>query len=246
MRTSATIAAAPLLVLAACAGNTLIPQPQRVQLEEELAGHTRFLKVACYVTPFFHDDGKLLLTDQSPDELDLIDRPNGTPVLPGAPLQILPPGTKLRIERISFPTTLEVAERIPLTPRYDPWVLLYAPDDFGRGGKPYVLVLRPGLRSHDELLQELDRFLTEEDPAPLLKSFPAPVQAAIAQKSLLVGMSPRQVEMAWGYPERIHLDGPTHAQLWHWPQDKQRAWFSADALTNWMDHGQGGGNGAQP
>jgi hypothetical protein len=242
---SIRLAVASLLGVAACAGNTFIPEPQRVQLQDELAGHARYLKVACYVTPFFHDDGKLLLTDQSPDELDLIDRPNGEPVLPGPPMKILPPGTKLRIDRVSFPTALEVAERIPLTPKYYPWVLLYAPDDFGSASKPYVLVLRPDMRSHDEFVQELNRYLGDENPTPLLKSFPPAVQSAIAQKTVSVNMSTRQVEMAWGYPARIHLDGQTHAQVWSWPQDKQRAWFSADALTNWMDHGQGGGNGPQ-
>jgi hypothetical protein len=245
MATYLKLAAASFLSLAACAGNTFIPEPQRVLLQDQLGGHARYLKVACYVTPFFHDDGKLLLTDKSPDELDLVDRPNGTAIFPGQPIKILPPGTRLRIDRVSFPTALEVAERMPITPKFNPWVILNLPDDFGGAKDPFVLVLRPDMQSHDQFMQELSRFLTEEDPTPLLKSFPPAVQNAIAQKTVVVGMSPRQVEMAWGYPERIHLDGPTRSQVWSWPQDKQRAWFTADALTNWIDHGQGGGNGTQ-
>ncbi len=227
--------------LAGCAGNTLIPEPDRVQLKDELVGHVRYLKVACYVTPFFHDDGKLLLTDRSPDELDLIDRPNGTAVFPGQPMQVLPPGTKLRIAAVSFPTALEMADRLMMTPRYYPWVLLLPPDEFASSAKPYVLVLRPDLRSRDEFLRELGRFASEDDPAPELKGFSAPVQAAIVKKALVAGMTPRQVEMAWGYPERIHLDGAAHTQEWHWPHDAQRAWFSQDQLAHWMDHGKGDG-----
>ncbi|MHB8417324.1 MAG: hypothetical protein ACYDCL_04560 [Myxococcales bacterium] len=240
MRTRALCLLASLAA-AGCAGSTLIPEPQRVQLEDELAGHARYLRVACYVTPFFHDDGKLLLTDQAPDELDLIDRGNGTPLDPGPPLAILPPGTRLRIETISFPTALEMVNRLLMTPRYNPWVLLTPPEQFGSDVKPYVLVLRPNLRSHDEFVQDLGRYLAESDPTAELQSFPAAVQAAIAKKKVVAGMTPHQVEMAWGYPERIHLDGPTRSQEWHWPDDKQRAWFTADALSHWIDHGKADG-----
>ncbi len=233
------------LVLSSCTGNTLIPEPQRVQIKDELVGHARYLRVACWVTPFFHDDGKLLLTDQAPDELDLVDRPNGTPVNPGDAIGILPVGTRLRIDAISFPTALEMADRLVMTPRYNPWVLLLPPEQFGSSVKPYVMVLRPDLRSHDEFVQDLGRFLTETDPTPELKGFAAPVQAAIAKKTLAPGMTPRQVEMAWGYPEHIHIDGPTRAQTWTWPNDKQRAWFTSDALVHWTDHGKGGGLDAQ-
>ncbi|HUB09334.1 MAG TPA: hypothetical protein VMB50_20180 [Myxococcales bacterium] len=240
MRTSHFVLPA-VLVLAGCTGNTLIPEPERVQLKDELVGHARYLRVACWVTPFFHDDGKLLITDEAPDELDLVDRPNGTPVDPGQAIGILPPGTRLRIEAVSFPTALEMADRLVMTPRYNPWVFLTQPDQFGANVKPYVLVLHQDIHSRDEFLQELGRFLTDVDPTPELKAFPPAVQAAIAKKTLIAGMTLRQVEMAWGYPERIHIDGPTHAQTWSWPDDKQRAWFSSDALAHWMDHGKGDG-----
>lgn len=231
-----------LLPLAACAGNTLIPEPQRIQIEDDVAGHVRYLRVSCFVTPFFRDAGKLLLTDQSPDELDLLDRPNGQPMDPGKPLRILPAGSRLRIDRVSFPTAFEVTSRVPLTPRYNPWILLDPPDDFSGKGQPYILVLRPDLRSHDAFLEELGRYLSTEDPSAQLRSFPEPIQKAIAEKHVTVGMTPHEVEMAWGYPERIHMDGATHSQLWSWPQGKQRAWFSADALVGWDDHGQPGGH----
>jgi hypothetical protein len=107
--------------------------------------------------------------------------------------------------------------------------------------KPYVLVLRQDLRSREDFLQELGRYLTDVDPTPELRAFTPSVQAAIAKKTLVAGMTPRQVEMAWGYPEHIHIDGPTHAQTWSWPDDKQRAWFSNDLLAHWMDHGKGDG-----
>lgn len=234
--------AAALLALASCAGTTLIPEPQRVQLQDDLAGHVRYLRVSCYVTPFYRDAGKLLLTDQSPDEIDQIDQPNGQPMNPGAPLQILPAGTRLRIEKVSFPTAFEVTSRVLLTPRYNPWVLLFPPDDFAAQGQPYVLVLHPNLTTHDEFLQELGRYLTTFDPSSELQALPQPVQRAIAEKQLLAGMTTHDVERAWGYPERIHLDGATHTQRWLWPEEKQKAWFNAETLVGWDDHGTLGGH----
>ncbi|MHB1843557.1 MAG: hypothetical protein ACYCWW_01810 [Deltaproteobacteria bacterium] len=230
--------------LSACVGNTLIPDAQREQIEDDLAGHVRFLKLAVDVTPFFRDAGKLLLTAQAPDELDLLDSPQGSPIDPGKPIALLPPGTKLRIAKVSFATAFEVTARLPLTPRFNPWIYLYPPDDVEQRGRPYIIVLRPDIRTHDEFLQEVARYLVPVDPTPELRSFPADVQAAIAKKALVVGMTPGQVEMAWGYPERIHIDGPTKTQRWTWPDDKQKAWFSGDQLAGWDDHGQQAGSPA--
>ncbi len=243
MRTIRLLAAlAALPWAAACAGNTLIPEPQREQIQDDLAGHVRYLAVSVDVTPFFRDSGKLLLTDQAPDELDLLDSPEGAPIDPGKPIGVLPPGTRLRIAKVSFPTAFEVTARLPLTPRYNPWIYLYPPDDVDQRGRPYILVLRPDIRTHDEFLQEVSRYLVADDPTPELAAFPKEIQAAIREKALVAGMTPRQVEMAWGYPERIHLDGPTRTERWSWPAGKQVGWFSQGKLVGWTDHGKPGGS----
>jgi hypothetical protein len=226
------------LAVVGCASATLIPDSQRPQIENDLTQHARYLRVAFNVTPFFGDDENFLITDVSPDELDLIDKPDGTPVSPGKVVKILPPGQRVRIETVEFATSLRIATRPLYTPRYNPWIYV-RPIDAPIGSSPYILVLRPDLRTREEFLEEVGRFLTPFPPDTA--SFAPEVMKAIAEKTVRVGMTPTQVEMAWGYPERIFMEGTAKSQIWTWPMAKQRAWFASEALIGWLDHGTPGG-----
>lgn len=218
-------------------------------VQEELASHARYTKISMLIAPFFQDDGKLLLSDRSIDELDLLDDPNGQPLSPGSALGTLPPGTRLRIERIEFPTAFVVAQRVIYSPRFNPWVYLVpaeanAPAVQLAHGKPFILVLRPQMTTRDEVLAEVDRYLSRDDVGLAYRALPAPNQEAILHKTLLSGIDPTQVQMAWGYPERIRLDEAQKSQVWIWPSGKQQASFSAGALVRWNDHGTPGGSAA--
>ena len=221
-----------------------------MQVETDLANHARYLRVSMYVTQFFSDGDKLLLTDRPTDELDLLDDLHGKPLSPGEVYGTLPPGTRLRIERIEFPSGLVVAGRLPYSPRYNPWVYLVPAEpgpaqDLAKNRR-YILVLRPQLRTRTEVLAEVDRYLTQDDVKGLLALAPPDVQDAIRKKSLVTGMTPEQVEMAWGYPERIHIDEVKKTQVWDWPEKLQQAVFQGKTLSGWRDHGAAGGNEAVP
>jgi hypothetical protein len=238
-------------VLAGCAGNSSLPESDRIALEGELVSHARYLKVAVWVAPFFQDPRGWLLSDRALDELDLIDDPTGQPVLPGAATGILPPGTRLRIDRIEFPTGFVIAQRAIYSPRFNPWVYLVPADGQGpaatlAGGRPLILVLPQHMKNRDEVLAELDRYLSRDDLAAALHALPQQFQEAISQKNVIAGMGPGEIEMAWGYPERIHLDEAHRLQRWTWPEGKQEATLNANALSRWQDHGVAGGNPAQP
>ena len=235
--------AALALALVGCASATLIPDSQRPQIENDLTQHARYLRVAFYVTPFFGDQGNFLISDVSPDELDLIDKPDGTPVSPGKAVKILPPGMRVRIETVEFATSLQIATRPLYTPRYNPWIYV-RPIDAPSGSAPYILVIRPDLRTRDEFLEEVGRFLTPFPPD--MSAFTPEVTKAIAEKTVRVGMTPDQVEMAWGYPERVFMEGTARNQIWTWPMAKQRAWFASGALIGWLDHGSPGGTLGTP
>jgi hypothetical protein len=238
------------LTLFGCAGNTTLPENDRIALQQELVAHARYLKVAMRVAPFFQDQSKWLLSDRSLDEIDLIDDPTGAPVPPGPAVGILLPGARLRIDRIEFPTNFVVAERVIYSPRFNPWVYLVpadrqSPADALSGGRPFILVLPQHMQTRDDVLAELDRYLSHEDASAAFRALPQQYQEAIAQKNVLAGMGPSEVEMAWGYPERIHLDEARKTQAWTWPARKQEAFFSANVLTHWQDHGTAGGNAGQ-
>jgi hypothetical protein len=218
-----------LALLGGCTPRAVIPDAERQRVSGELTGQPRWLRVAVWEAQFWGDRTKLLLTDVPPDELDLVETTGGAPVPPPAPVRILPPGTAVRVREVEFPTGWIIAQRVVMTPRYHPWVLLELP---GEGRTP-VLVLSQTAASFDEVRGELDRILTADDPTPAFVALPLEQRDAIGRKELLEGMSPRAAEMAWGLPERRRIDRPAATEEWIWPGGKRKAFFQDERLQRW-------------
>ena len=227
MRRLASVLA--LALLAACTPRAVIPDAERQKVQTELGGQTRWLRVAAYVAPFWEDHSKILLSDEPLGGLDLVERPDGTPVAPPSAERILLPGTALKVREVEFATSWIIAKRVLMTPRYHPWVLLDAPGE----RRSYVIVLSQTAASADEVRTELDRLLSTDDPSSLYLSLPVEQRDAISRKELLDGMSPRAVEMAWGFPERRRIDRPAATEEWIWPDGKRKAFFQEERLQRW-------------
>jgi hypothetical protein len=224
-RIAVAVLLAAALVAVGCQSHTQMPAPERAALERELTGREaeKFLRLSYYVVPFFGDASKRLLSHLPPDELRMLNHPDGTPVNPGEPEGILPAGRRVRIQKVEFPTSWVVTERIPYTPRTQPWVYLQiqgAPAAY-----PYVLVLRQGIQTHEEFLTELGRYLSDRDPSATLQGFGERVQEAVKTKTAIPDMPQEALEMAWGYPELIkkELDGDTRRETWAYPGRKRQA-----------------------
>jgi hypothetical protein len=220
------IAAVLFLCLgSACASQVLIPPEERGAIERDLSGSNRekHLRLSYYVTPFFGDEGKRLLTPVPPDEVRLLNEPNGSPVSPGAVQKILPAGTKVRITKIEFPTSFVMAERILYTPRHQPWVYLQA--DGEPKEKPLILVLRPKIRNQKEFMAELERYLSNTDLSELFSSWSDTVRDAVKSKMAIADMPAEALEMAWGYPERkkIALEETGRSETWIYADGKKTA-----------------------
>jgi hypothetical protein len=203
-----------LLALAGCASATPIPDADRAQLENELTGKQRFLRVSMYRGPFWSDDSKQLLSPAPPQELALFTDTHGEDVPGPAPTGIVPAGRRVTLTQVELPTGMVVAGRLPYTPRYNPWVYLTIEGE--PNGKPSVLVLRNDLKSHDQFLASLDRLLSVDDPSPRLNAYSDEVRQAIAQKQVIREMDAEAVEMAWGIPmhKSIDLKGGTRVETW--------------------------------
>jgi len=227
----ALLVSTSLLVIAAaaCTPRAVIPEPERDRVRRELTGEQRWLRVAAFATPLWGDRTKVLLSDQPLDELDLVESTGGTPLPPPAAERIVPPGTAVRIADVEFPTGWVIAKRVVMTPRYHPWVLVEVPGD----ARPYVVVLSQTVTSFDEVRGELDRILTKDDPSSALAALPEEQRAAVLKKTLVEGMGPRAVEMAWGLPERNKIDRPAATEEWSWPGGKRRAFFQDERLVRW-------------
>jgi hypothetical protein len=223
---AASLAAA---LFAACAPRAVIPDAERERVGKELAGEQRWLRSAVYAAPLWGDHSRVLLSDQPLADLQLVLSPSGDPIPPPAAERVLPPGTKVRVQEVEFPTGWIIAKRVVMTPRYHPWAILEVAGD----SRPYVVVLSQTDVSFEDVRSELDRVLTRDDPSSLFAALPEEQRAAVAKKELVEGMGPRAVEMAWGLPERKKLDRPASTEEWGWPGGKRRAFFQDERLVRW-------------
>ncbi len=227
------------LLWSACASYTTVPQEDRLNLERDLTGKRRdkFLRLSFYVTPFFGDASKKLITAVPPDEVRLLEQPSGEPINPGPVETILPAGTRVRLTRVEFPTSWVVAERLIYTPRTQPWIYLQAEGRRKEG--PLILVLRPQIRSSQEFVAEIERYLSDADLTPTLARWSDVVQQAVRTKSAILDMPAEALEMAWGYPEKkqISFVDAVKNEEWRYPGDLRRAYL-ADARVVRLDTGK--------
>jgi hypothetical protein len=217
------------LAASGCAPLTVVPDAERERTHLALDGQARWVRVALSVSPLFGDRGKLLLLDAPAAEVDLLRATDGAVIPPPAPEQILRPGTPVRIDTVEFPTGLVIATRAVMSPRYHPWVLLKMAGE----ERPLVVVLSHSSVSADDLVSELDRVLTRDDPSRAFAALPLEQRDAIGRRELIDGMGARAVEMAWGLPEKIRIDRPAATEEWAWPAGKRRAWFQDEKLLRW-------------
>ncbi len=228
----ALVAVAALAFSSCVTAQVAIPPTQVADLERALNGEQRFLRVSMYGTPFFGDATKRLLSPVPPELVRLVDDTGGKALNPGAIERTFPAGTAVRIIKVEFPSAWVMTERVLYTPRTLAWLYL---DVAGtpKQAPPYVLVLRPGLKSNTEFLTELERHLTREDQTRRLESFTEGVREAVRTKSAVTDMPAEALEMAWGYPEskKIELVGTQRKETWRWAEGLRSAVLLDGRLT---------------
>lgn len=229
----ALLVALALILGAGCASHSLVPDEDRIRLERSLPGRTFYLRQAMYLGPFWSDEAKRFLSGGVPDEIPWVVNPAGVPIEPGEPTSIVPVGTRVRVRKIEFPTSLTVARRNPVLPRYNPWVFL---DVEGvSGGATPILLLRRDLRSHEEVMAELEHYLSPDDLRPHLRELPEAVIRAVNEKRLVENMPAPAVTMAWGLPERKTFQPSPEGRVeeWIWPFERRRAKIVGGRLVSW-------------
>lgn len=238
-RLLALLVLVPLALATGCASQTRLSAEDRSKLQQDLSAgpsSVRYLRFSSYLTPFFGDASKRLLTPHPPEEVRLLNDTQGKPINPGPIQALLPAGTKARILKVEFPTAWVMAERVLYSPRTQPWV--YLDIEGAPPGPPVVLVLPPLAKTREEFLAEVDQHLLEHDPAPRLAKLQPRFQEAIKQKKVLEYMPEAAVEMSWGRPETIRrtLDGQQVHQEWTYPGGKRRV-FITDGMVTRVDEG---------
>lgn len=225
------------LCFAGCASHTKVPDADRMRLERALPGRTFYLRHAMYVGPFWSDADKRFVSDGVPGEIPWVVNPAGVPIEPGAPTGVIPAGTRVRIRKLELPTGFDVTTRNPFGPRYNPW--LYVDVEGLQGGGTPILLLARDVQSFEQVMGEIDRWLSSDDLTPALEQLSPEVRKAVNEKRLVEGMPVEAVAMAWGYPERkeIHTAGEGRRETWTWPFAKRKAVIVDGRLASWEGDG---------
>lgn len=231
----------PVLALLAggCATYTSLGAEPRARIEKQFTASREpyFLRQSLYVTPFFGDASKQLLTAVPPEDVRLLNDLGGRPINPGKVEGVVPAGSRVRVQQVEFPTAFKVAERVLLSPRTDTWV--YLDVEGWKGDRPLVLVLPEEVRTEAEFVANLERFLTREDLKPKLDALAPPVREAVKEKRAIPGMPEDALVMSWGPPARRNRSfrEGLRVEEWVFPGGRRRAYLTEGRVTEVVDPG---------
>lgn len=231
-RSSLALAPALALLLGGCASAQLLPEQDRAALAKQWEGRILYCRSSLNVLPFYADTTRRLVSPLPADSIHLLDDTQGAPILPGAVEQVLPLGTKVRLERIEYPTGLVRTRRPLYTPRDNTWVYLSLAGQ--PRGRPLVAVLRYKVSGREDFSAALTDLFSEDEPSLWLKNVPQDIRAAIEEKRLVSGMDTDAVALSWGRPELItqEVEGGVRLETWTWPLKKRTARFRDGKLAS--------------
>ncbi|MBJ6765604.1 hypothetical protein JGU66_33035 [Myxococcaceae bacterium JPH2] len=235
-----SLLALALLLGTGCASYTRMSPEDRSALEHRLTGvdAEQYLRVSSYVTPFFGDASRRLLTPYSPEDVEYLNDTQGKPISPGPVQATVPAGARVRISKVEFPTAWVVTERVLYSPRTWPWVYLEV--EGAPNGPPLVLVLPPQLDKPEDFRAELEKYLSPRPLKPELDALPTLVREAVREKRLVAAMPADAVRMAWGPPETVRrsMEGTARLEAWTWPSRRRVASLSDGRLVSAEEAGK--------
>lgn len=210
----------PAVVLAGCPSHTLLSVKDQQAIRARHGEKTYHLKQSFFVGPFFTYDDLMFISERAFDERALIESPGGDPILPSRPTGILPMGTRVKVEKIEFPTGSVVSGRKLKSPRHFTWVML-APQGIDTD-KPHVLVLTQEFRRPADFTSALGMYLVEKDPREQFAAKPEELEA-IARKKLVKGMGVDAVFRSRGHPDKItrKQQGDVKVERWQYAPGRE-------------------------
>lgn len=194
------------LYLTACASRVLIPVGDR-ELLENLEGKAFWLKQSLYVGPFYDDDRYCLMHPRSFDELTYVTTPSGDIILPPPASGIISAGTKVKLEKIEWPTSTAILRRPLYSPRYNTWAYFRVARD--RGGvtlereKSCILLLSNEIRDEKTFQNWLNTILSPRDNNDWFLSLRPEIQKGIEEKKPVIGMTSNELMAALGEPDQL-------------------------------------------
>ena len=197
-----------LLCLASCASYTVLSAGERSAVDVAHTGELLFLKQSMYAGRFYDDDRYRLLHPRRFSELTYLLNAEGEPILPPPSDEIIPAGTRVRVEKIEWPEGDAVFRRPLYTPRYTTWIFLRVARERGSSttierAEQHIVLLPGGISDQETFEQWFSASLTATDPNPWMLGLSEAQQAAIEQKKPVVGMNYEALTAALGFPDRL-------------------------------------------
>lgn len=194
--------------LASCASYTVLSAGERGAVDEAHTGELLFLKQSMYAGRFYDDDRYRLLHPRRFSELTYLLNAEGEPILPPPSDEIIPAGTRVRVEKIEWPEGDAVFRRPLYTPRYTTWIFLRVARERGSSttierSERHIVLLPGGISDQETFEQWFSASLTATDPNPWMLGLSEAQQAAIEQKKPLEGMNYEALTAALGFPDRL-------------------------------------------
>ncbi|MEM7589149.1 MAG: hypothetical protein AAF320_03185 [Myxococcota bacterium] len=191
----------------ACTNHSQLTKPQRMQMQKRYEGKTFWLQTSLYAG-FFYDDRRYRLGHPSSfDTLNALKTIDGYTILPPTHDDIIPAGTRVRIEHIRWPTPGNVFGAALYTPKQLAWVFCSVALDRGNTTlwreRPYILLVPKHVQSPHAFERWIVSLLAKTNPNPWLQTLPKHIVKGIVSKRPLVGMNERQLQAAMGQYDDI-------------------------------------------
>jgi hypothetical protein len=202
-----SVAALSLLTVLGCPSYTQIPDGTQKRISELRDGELLWLKQSMYAGDFWDDDRYRLMSARRFEEISYLRTTEGEPLPPPPADSIIPAGTRVRVERVAFPTGDAVFRRPLYTPRYTTWVFLRVAKDRGdtrlEHEKRHIMLLPAYLNGEEAFDLWFEASLTDEDPNPWIHKLPPEQRVAVEQKRALTGMDYQTLTAALGFPDQL-------------------------------------------
>lgn len=191
-----------------CANYSVIPDDARARLNEAHEGELLYVKQSLYAGRFYDDDRYRLVHPRRFEELTYLLNAEGEAIAPPPADEIIPAGTRVRIERMEWPEGDAVFRRPLYTPRYTTWIYLRVARGTGsevtmERNERHVLLLPGGIDDESMFNAWFQAALSTTDPTPWLRTLSDTQRVAIAQKKPAKGMTYEALTSALGFPDRI-------------------------------------------
>jgi hypothetical protein len=194
-----------------CASHVTLPNDVVGAIDETHQGELLYLKQSLYAGQFYDDDRFRLVHSRRFNELTYLQNAEGESIPPPPADEIIPAGTRVRVEKIEWPDGDAIFRRPLYTPRYTPWIFLRVARERGsevtvERSERHILLLPGGISDQESFEAWFQASLSPTDPNPWLLGLPENQQAAIEQKKPAVGMSYEALTAALGFPDRLDRD----------------------------------------